>query len=612
MKTGAYYQKNGSCEFVVWAPFAETVSLKLFSPSEKLIAMKKDKRGYWKTVIDDISLGDLYVYQLEAGKERPDPASHYQPQGVHGPSQVVDHQIFNWTDSGWRGIPLPEMIMYELHTGTFTPEGTFEAIIPRLDELIELGVNAIEIMPVTQFPGERNWGYDGVYPFAVQNSYGGPDGLKRLVNACHQKGISVILDIVYNHMGPEGNYLRDFGPYFTDRYKTPWGEAMNFDGPYSNEVRKYFIKNALYWFENFHIDVLRIDAVHGIFDMSAKHFLKELAESVGNYSQKRERKYYLIAESDLNDTRVIQLREKGGYGLDGHWCDDFHHCLHTLLSGENDGYYADFGRTEHLVKSLKEGFVYSGQYSQFRRRNHGNSSKNIPPDRFVVFAQNHDQTGNRMNGERLSSLASFESQKLAAGLVLLSPYIPLLFMGEEYGETSPFLYFVSHSDEHVINAVKEGRKKEFASFNWDKESPNPQNPETFQRSRLNWEKRYTGDGKILLDFYRTLISMRKEVPALANFDRNSLEVEFDEEKKVVMMKRWKDYNGLLTIFNLGPHDIECKLNQSMSGWEKIFDSADEKWKGQGTLLPERISNCPKLVTRGESFALYEKEDWISK
>jgi maltooligosyltrehalose trehalohydrolase len=603
MNIGANHSGDDKYEFMVWAPFSKKVELKILSGNKETLSMQKDTSGCWKIITDDISPGDLYLFRLD-NKERPDPASYFQPQGVHGPSQIVDHQLFHWNDSEWRGLSLSDMIMYELHVGTFTPEGNFDAIISRLDELRDLGVNAIEIMPVAQFPGERNWGYDGVYPFAVQNSYGGPDGLKRLVNACHQKRMSLILDVIYNHMGPEGNYLRDFGPYFTDRYKTPWGEAMNLDGPYSNEVRNYFIENAIYWFDKFHIDALRIDAVHGIFDMNAKHFLGELAEAVEDFSLKKGRKFYLIAESDLNDTRVIQSREKGGYGLDGHWCDDFHHCLHTLLTGERDGYYMDFGKIEQLVKSLREGFVYSGQYSQFRKRNHGNSSKDIPPERFVVFSQNHDQTGNRMNGERLSSLVSFESLKLSAGLVLLSPYVPLLFMGEEYGETEPFLYFVSHSDENLINAVRDGRKKEFASFGWKKEPPDPQSTETFQRSRLTWGKRDTGDGKILLDFYKTLIRMRKELPALSNFDRNCVEVEFDEEKKVIMMKRWKTNNSLLTIFNIGPLDTEWQLNQSMSGWKKFLDSSDGSWKGPGTLLPERLNPDMGITVRKTSFAVY--------
>ncbi len=377
------------------------------------------------------------------------------------------------------------MIMYELHAGTFIPEGTFDAVIPGLDHLKDLGINATDIMPVAQFPGERNWGYDGVYPFAVQNSYGGPDGLKRIVNECHTKGIAVILDVIYNHLGPEGNYLRDYGPYFTDRYKTPWGQAINFDGPYSNEVRNFFIENALSWLKNYHIEGLRIDAIHGIYDMSAQPFLPELAERVEEFSQQEGRKFYLIAESDLNNSYALRPRDSGGSGLDALWCDDFHHALHTLLTGETDGYYVDFGKIGHLVKSFREGFVYSGQYSAFRKRNHGNSSADIPPDRFVVFSQNHDQTGNRLKGERLSSLVSFESLKLAAGVVLLSPYIPLIFMGEEYGETAPFLFFISHSDPELIKAVRQGRKDEFKTFNWKDEPPDPQDIETFMRSKLD-------------------------------------------------------------------------------------------------------------------------------
>jgi maltooligosyltrehalose trehalohydrolase len=330
--------------------------------------------------------------------------------------------------------------------GAYTKKGTFESIIPHLDELKKLGITAIELMPVAQFPGTRNWGYDGVYPYAVQNSYGGPEGFKRLVNACHGRGLALVLDVVYNHLGPEGNYLWDFGPYFTDRYKALWGFSINFDGPHSDDVRHYFIQNALYWVTEFHVDALRVDAVHAILDFSAEPFLEELASAVHDEAKRLNRRVYLIAESALNDTRVIRSREFGGYGLDAQWNDDFHHALHTVLTGERMGYYRDFGRLQDLAKALLEGFVYSGEYSPYRRRRHGNSSRDIPAHRFVVFSQNHDQVGNRMRGERLSELVCFERTKLAAGVMTLSPFIPLLFMGEEYGETAPFQYFVSHSD----------------------------------------------------------------------------------------------------------------------------------------------------------------------
>ncbi|NIO20211.1 MAG: malto-oligosyltrehalose trehalohydrolase, partial [Candidatus Aenigmarchaeota archaeon] len=359
MRIGPHYIGNGRCEFSIWAPFLKDVAIKMVSPEERLIPMSRYKNGYWKVVVDDVFPRTLYFYRLERSLDRPDPASNFQPEGVHGPSQIVDHSAFQWEDKNWRGINLENMIIYELHVGTFTNEGTFDAIIPRLDDLCDLGINAINIMPVAQFPGERNWGYDGVHPFAVQNSYGGLEGLKRLVNACHKRGIAIILDVVYNHLGPEGNYLGDFGPYFTEKYKTPWGSAINFDDAYSDEVRNFFIENALYWFLHYHVDGLRLDAVHAIYDMSAKPFLHEVAERVEDFSNEYGRKFYLIAESNLNDVKVITRRKFGGYGINAQWCDDFHHSLHTLLTDEKTGYYIDFGNMEQFVKALREGFVIS-------------------------------------------------------------------------------------------------------------------------------------------------------------------------------------------------------------------------------------------------------------
>ncbi len=360
MTLGANYQGNGVCTFIVWAPRAEIVELKIYSPQERTIPMHHTGKGYWKTEMDDIEPGTTYMYALDRDTVRPDPVSHYQPEGVHKHSQVIDHKNFSWEDLGWRGLDITEYVIYELHIGTFTPEGTFTAIIPRLDELKDLGITAIELMPVAQFPGNRNWGYDGVYPYAVQNSYGTPDDLKQLINECHKRGLAVIMDVVYNHLGPEGNYLRDFGNYFTGKYSTPWGEAVNFDDEHSDEVKKYFIDNAIYWFEMFHIDALRLDAVHAIYDMSAKHFLHGLADRTTEFSRKHKRKFYLIAESDLNDTRIIKPPELGGYGLDAQWSDDFHHSVHALFTGETSGYYKDFGGIDHLAKALNEGFVYDG------------------------------------------------------------------------------------------------------------------------------------------------------------------------------------------------------------------------------------------------------------
>lgn len=607
MRIGAQYLGNGRCDFILWAPFLKDVAIRIVSPRGRIIPMEKDNRGYWKVSLDEVPSGTHYFYKLEKAIDRPDPASNSQAEGVHGHSQVIDHSAFQWEDENWSGVSLREMIIYEVHVGTFTLEGTFEAIIPRLDDLYDLGINAVNIMPVAQFPGERNWGYDGAYLFTVQNSYGGPEGLKRLVNACHKCNIAVILDVVYNHLGPEGNYLGDFGPYFTEKYQTPWGSAINFDSAYSDHVRNFFIENALYWFQHYHIDALRLDAIHGIYDMSARPFLQELAEKVEDFSNEQGRKFYLIAESDLNDVKAIRPKESGGYGIDAQWCDDFHHSLHALLTGEKIGYYVDFGKIEDFVKALREGFVYSWQYSEYRKRYHGSSSEDRPAHQFVVFSQNHDQVGNRMLGERLSKLVSFEALKLAVGAVLLSPYIPLLFMGEEYGEESPFLYFVSHSDPDLIAAVKEGRKEEFQAFQWQGEPPDAQNPQTFLQSKLRWEKRREGKHKVLLDFYQRLIQLRRKIPALANLDKNSLEVSGMEEEKLVLVRRWYNKSHVFCIMNFSKKDAPFRTHLPRGRWKKIFDSSEEIWNGPGSSLPERIEQDQELTMRPLSVGLYKIE-----
>ncbi|MEW5803161.1 MAG: malto-oligosyltrehalose trehalohydrolase [bacterium] len=611
MRVGAHYLGRGKGEFIVWAPFLKKVDVKIVSPEVRVHPMEKDDRGYWRAHVEGISSQTRYLYQLDEQKDRPDPASHFQPEGVHKPSQVVDHQAFDWEDNCWRGVELSRMFIYELHVGTFTPEGTFEAVIARLDELKDFGLNTIEIMPVAQFPGERNWGYDGVYPFAVQNSYGGPEGLKRLVNESHKRGMAVILDVVYNHFGPEGNYTRDFAPYFSTKYRTPWGDAINYDDACNDEVRNFFIENALHWFSHYHLDALRLDAIHAIFDMSARPFLMDLAREVEGLSKQAGRKFYLIAENDLNDPKVIRPRELGGYGLDAYWCDDFHHALHTLLTGERSGYYLDFGGMEHLVKSLREGFIYSGQYSLYRSKSHGNSSLDRGADQMVVFIQNHDQVGNRMLGDRLSRLADFESLKLAAGVILLSPFIPLLFMGEEYGETAPFLYFISHSDPGLIEAVRKGRKEEFKEFTWKEEPPDPQDMRTFQNSKLQWEARKQGKQEILLNFYQDLITLRKETPALSNLDKKSLDVIGFEEDLVLFMKRWDNDSHLLCIFNFNRKDRKLAASPYRGEWRKVLDSSDEAWLGTGALLPERLVSGQELVIRGRSLAIYIKEGDVS-
>ncbi len=416
---GSLYS-DGQSRFCVWAPLHQRVELRIVSPRERIVPLEYDQRGYHRATVEGVEPGALYFYRMDGQKERPDPASKFQPHGVHGPSQVVDSH-FEWQDQDWHGIGLKDYLIYEVHVGTFTPEGTFDAMISYLDELKELGVTALELMPINQFPGEKNWGYDGVQLFAVQNSYGGPQGLKTLVNACHARGLAVVLDVVYNHLGPEGNCLGDYAPYFTERYKTPWGPALNFDGPHSDEVRRFFIQNALYWLKDFHIDALRLDAVHAILDRSPQPFLEELATVAREQAQALERQIFLMPESATNDTRIIRERELGGYGLDSQWNDDFHHALHVLLTNERAGYYQDYGTLQNLAKAFREGFVYSGEYSSYRQRRHGRPSQSLPGERFVVFSQNHDQVGNRMRGDRLSQLVSFERLKVAAGLVGLLP-----------------------------------------------------------------------------------------------------------------------------------------------------------------------------------------------
>jgi maltooligosyltrehalose trehalohydrolase len=604
MKIGATYLGNGNCEFTVWSPILQEVAVKIVSPNERLIPMQKDEWGYWRAKATDIAPGTLYFYQLNGEVTRPDPASHSQPKGVHEASEVVDHSSFSWSDSSWTNISLDELIIYELHIGTFTPEGTFEAVIPHLHELKEVGINAIEIMPVAQFPGDRNWGYDGVYPFGVQNSYGGPEGLKKLVNACHQEGMVAILDVVYNHFGPEGNYIGNYAPYFTSKYHTPWGNAVNFDDAYSDGVRNYFVENVLYWLREYHIDALRLDAVHAIYDFSAKHILAEMAEKVTQLSQQQGRKYYLIAESDLNDVRIIQPKKLGGYGLDAQWSDDFHHSLHTLLVMEQQGYYQDYGLCEHLEKAMRESFVYSWQYSPFRQRYFGSYAGELPAAQFVVCSQNHDQVGNRMLGERLSHLVSYEALKLAAGTVLLSPYIPLLFMGEEYGEDAPFLYFVSHSDPDLVKAVREGRKREFEAFHAHGEAPDADSPETFLKSKLNWKKRTQGKHGILLKFYRELISLRRQVPALKSLNRHNLEVTGVEEQKFLSIHRWSEDNQAFCIMNFSIEAQTVSFVLPQGNWQKRLDSSDPQWLGKGSTLPEILKHGENLTIQPQSFALY--------
>ncbi len=590
---GAKYLGDQQCEFTVWAPFAGNLEVRLSTKQDQYIPFVQKPHGYWSLTCDHITPGTRYLYRLDGQVERPDPASRYQPEGVHQFSEVVDLH-FPWNDHEWKGIPLREYIFYELHVGTFTDEGTFDAIIPHLNELKNIGITAIELMPVAQFPGGRNWGYDGVHPFAAQNTYGGPQGLHRLVDACHQKGLAVVLDVVYNHLGPEGNYLSEFGPYFTDQYKTPWGCAINFDGPYSDEVRRFFIENALYWLREFHIDALRLDAIHAIKDFSAVPFLEDLQIAVEKLNNELSWPRYLIAESDLGDARIIKAREFGGCGLAAQWSDDFHHSLHTLLTGEHAGYYEDFGEVRHLANTFRNGYAYTGQYSKFRKRTHGSSTEHTTAEQFVVCSQNHDQIGNRLKGDRLTETLSFDRLKLAAGAVLLSPFLPLLFMGEEYGELAPFQYFVSHSDPVLITAVRKGRADEFASFQWKDNVPDPQDKETFLRSKLQHSLRLEGTHKVLLEFYRELITVRKRLSSLAQFSKNNLKITEFEELNSLVLHRWSDTDESICIFNFSTKEVCIPVSICDGAWEIIIDSSEKKWGGSSSTSTQNLKEKEEL------------------
>lgn len=608
IELGGYWSGDRRCQFRVWAPRVSRVELRVVGAKEQIRALESSGGGYFHLQADNISPETLYLYRLDGSRDRPDPASRFQPQGVHGPSQVIDPS-FAWADRNWRGLSLKDYVIYELHVGTFTATGTFDAVIAHLEKLKDLGITVIELMPVAQFPGNRNWGYDGVYPFAVQESYGGPQGLKRLVNGCHKIGLAVILDVVYNHLGPEGNYLADFGPYFTDRYKTPWAPAMNFDGPDSEPVRRFFIDNALYWISEFHIDALRLDAVHAILDHSPYTFLEQLADEVHAQAKLLNRQVWLIPESAANDSRLVRSRELGGYGLDAQWNDDFHHALRGVLTGEKSGYYQDYGEFPQLVKAYREGFVYSGEYSKYRRRRHGISSRGIPAERFVVFSQNHDQVGNRMLGERLTQLVSFEELKLAAGAVILSPFIPMLFMGEEYGEIAPFQYFVSHGDASLIAAVRNGRREEFAAFAWQGEPPDPQDEKTFLRSKLDHNLKHDGRFHALWKFYRELIRLRKQLAPLACLSKEQCEIHDFESEQVLVLRRWFEDQEVIAIFNFNAAQISLDLPFSNGCWRKVLASTDERWAGVGNQLPPMLDavRAVTLSLPGRSFAVYRKE-----
>lgn len=594
---GVNFNEQNEAEIRVWSPTAEQVAI-TFDKEE--IGLIKGDFGYWETTTNKIKPGIQYKVVLNNKDQLPDPASLSQPNGVHERSEAIDLKKFHWLDQQWNNIPLEEYVIYELHTGTFTPQGTFAGIEEKLDHLIELGITAIEIMPVAQFPGSRNWGYDGVFPFAVQNSYGGAESLQHLVNTCHQKRLAVILDVVYNHLGPEGNYLEAFGPYFTKKYKTPWGHAVNFDDAWCDGVRRYFIENALMWFRDFHIDALRLDAVHAIKDLSPIHILREIKQYVDELTKATGRKHYLLIELDLNDNRFINSLEKCGYGMDAQWIDEFHHALRVTATGEQTGYYSDFTGIEHLAKAYRDAYVYDGQFSPHRKKMFGVKAGN-EGKQFIVFSQNHDQVGNRMLGERLSQLVSFEMKKLLAAAVIISPYLPMLFMGEEWSESNPFLYFVSHTDKDLAEAVRNGRKKEFSAFHIQGEAPDPIAEKTFLHSKLQWKLKDEGRHKIMLEYYKALIRLRKTNAVLKEPNRKNLEIISYKEQRTLLLKRWTDKEQVVCFLNFSSQQQCNQHNQQLC--MKIFDSADPVWSG-----PQSAPNVIKsntIILQPESIVLYE-------
>jgi maltooligosyltrehalose trehalohydrolase len=573
---GATVREDGVL-FRVWAPDRRTVEV--IADGRRPLAMTRQSDGTFEALVPGVAGGARYQYRLDGERHRPDPASRYQPDGVHGPSVVVDTESFTWTDQAFRGRDLADYVLYELHVGTFTRAGTFEAVIQHLPQLVDLGVTAVELMPVAEFPGSRNWGYDGVHLFAPQSTYGGPRGLRRLVDACHAQGLSVVLDVVYNHLGPEGNYLGDFGPYFTDRYRTPWGGAINFDGPDSAGVRRHFIENARAWVREFHVDGLRLDAIHSIFDASPRHILSELAEAAREEARALDRPLHIMAESHDNDRRVVLAEKDGGLGLDGVWSDDFHHAVHVRLTGERAGYYGDFTDPARLPRALADGFAFQGEASEYFGRKRGTPSRDLPGERFVICIQNHDQVGNRAQGDRLSTVVPFEAVKLAAALMLAAPAVPLLFMGEEYGETAPFQFFTSFIDRQLAEAVRKGRTAEFERFAWQGAIPDPGDPATFVRSRLSHQLANAPRHRELRQFYQTWLALRRSHPALGARGKDRARAELDATGAVLTLARDAASGpGVRLVANL---TAEAQVFKPPAGWQAILDSDEFRFAGRG-------------------------------
>jgi maltooligosyltrehalose trehalohydrolase len=610
---GALTHPNGSVCWRVWAPNAGSAELVLHGarPDEgrRTIPMQSESGGYFAHAEPHIEEGQRYAYRLDGGPERPDPASRWQPDGVHRPSAVIWLDRFGWSEEDWPGIPRENLVIYELHVGTFTPAGTFDAASERLEELRALGITALEVMPVGQFAGDRGWGYDGVHPGAVQNSYGGPRGLQRFVNACHRTGLAVLLDVIYNHLGPEGNYLKEFGPYFTDRHHTPWGAAFNFDDGGCDAVRACVLDNVRQWIRDYHVDGLRLDAVHAIHDESPRHILRQIKEVADEEAWQLGRPVHVIAESNLNDVRLLDRTEVGGYGLSAQWSDDFHHAVHTLLSGERQMYYADFGRPEQLVKALNDTFVYDGCYSVFRNRCHGAPVGRHPGSRFVISIQNHDQVGNRACGDRFGSMLTPAQQRLAAGLLLMAPNIPLIFMGEEYGESRPFPFFCSFLDPQIAESARRGRREEFARAKWGDEVPDPQAESTFESAKLSWSwPAGTWQAGLRRLYYDLLILRRFRLP-LSDFREHAAEFGGNGAVHTAILRLRRHAvcsqktTELVATFNLSdqPRTLSGRERPTagplMSSESSCYGGVRTAADPSGVLLPFEFQVCGPETTR---------------
>ncbi len=572
------HEKN-KVMFKVFAVNKNSVSLVLKTDNNQkveYIPMKLEEPNIYSTAISKKGLNFLYKFKINGKKEYPDPYSNFQPSGVHGYSRLINHKAYNWQDTTWKGKDLKDMIIMEIHVGTFTQEGTFKAIINKLKYLSKLGINTIELMPITQTPGQWNWGYDGTNLFSVNHNYGHPDDLKHLIDCCHQHKIGVILDIVYNHFGPEGNYLPQYGPYFTAKHKTPWGPAVNFDDQYCKYIRQMVLDSVHYWLEVYHFDGLRLDAVQTIKDDSPVHILEEISIIAKKSARKQNHQKHIIVETDENNVKLINPRNKGGYGIDAQWMDDFHHCIHTALTGENKGYYIDYGDIKDFKKIYKN-YLYTGEYSTYWKKKRGTDATDNPGKQFIVVIQNHDQVGNRAQGDRLSTLIEFPYLKIAAGLMFFSAYIPMLFMGEEYGEKNPFLFFTDYQDSNLKEKVSKGRKKEFDDFSW-KEIPDPQNPETFYKSKLTPKNKWQKQNHYLFNFYQDLIILRTSHPVLKKLDKKKLKVNINKNKRIITITRWNQKQKLTGLFNLGKK--KATLNQEQEQKRQIFSSNSQKYGGQ--------------------------------